>query len=386
MSGLGNQRGRQTVANPPTSTDWNCFAGATNTAGFSTSVASPTGCKATTGATQTWADHGTTSVGTTEDQFKSGTKFDDPCVTLNSGNNPPKDEWTNIVEYTEADPNLNSDQGHDLYFYGGTIRPKVNGNVSGNVYFSQKTNGCHTIGDVFLAFDFVNGGGTPQLHSLTWINSASGGTCYLANDQGTPCWGNQQNISGTYFDGGENTTQIDGTDNGINDTTLPANSFTEFGINLTQAVKAGGSGTLPCFANQTWVSRSSGSSFSSNPEDVEVVSRATCGEIKIIKQTNPRGLDQQFNFTSTLPANSAAGGVICTTPANTTAGVQSDGSFCLNDAGNTGKTLGSTLPAQNSAGNTVDETHLQPGTYTVSESTSDPSGFKYDSITCTPSG
>src|SRR5437870_5031406 len=146
-------------------TDWNCFAGSGNTGGFSTSVSSPAGCAVTSGATQTWADHGTTSVGTTEDQFKSGTKFDDPCVTLNSGNNPPKDEWTNIVEYTEADPNLNSDQGHDLYFYGGTIRPKVNGNVSGNVYFSQKTTGCHTIGDVFLAFDFVNGGGTPQLHS-----------------------------------------------------------------------------------------------------------------------------------------------------------------------------------------------------------------------------
>src|SRR3954447_23057773 len=36
-------------------TDWNCFAGA-NTAGFSTAVSKPSGCKVTTGATQVTAD------------------------------------------------------------------------------------------------------------------------------------------------------------------------------------------------------------------------------------------------------------------------------------------------------------------------------------------
>src|SRR5207302_9519123 len=110
------------------------------------------------------------------------------------------------------------------------------------------------------------------------------------------------------------TSTTKGTDNGISGTTLAANAFAEFGINLTQALKVGNpTGTLPCFANQTWVSRSSESSFTSNPEDVEVVNRATCGEIKIINQTSPRGLDQKFSFTSNLNPNTAAGGVPCTT-------------------------------------------------------------------------
>ncbi len=130
-----------------TTTDWNCF---TNQAGFAANGAQPPvgQCNQTSGATQTWADGGTTGVGTTEFQFKSGTKFDDPCVTINSGNNPPKDEWTNIAEYTEASTATNSDGGHDLFFYGASIRPVTNGNTSGNIYFSQSTTGCHTVGDV----------------------------------------------------------------------------------------------------------------------------------------------------------------------------------------------------------------------------------------------
>jgi hypothetical protein len=76
--------------------------------------------------------------------------------------------------------------------------------------------------------------------------------------------------------------------------------------------------------------------------------------------------------------------VTCTGNAN--AGVQADGSFCLNDTGNSGKTAGSTDPAQNSTGNTVDETKVPALTagkaYSVSESSSDPSGFQFESLTC----
>src|SRR5207302_10615562 len=107
------------------------------------------------------------------------------------------------------------------------------------------------------------------------------------------------------FDGSVNTSTIDATDNGISGTTLAANAFAEFGISSTQAIKVGNpNGTLPCFANQTWVSRSSGSSFTSNPEDVEVVNRPTCGSITIIKHTQDgtgarSGVDQSFGYTTT---------------------------------------------------------------------------------------
>ena len=133
--------------------DWNCFQGTTGPGGsaFATLASgTPAGCTVTYGATQTWADGGTTGVGTNETKFKGGTKFDDVCPVVIGGNTPNKDEWTNIAEYTEAATATNSDGGHDLFFYGASIRPIVNGNSSGNIYFSQATNGCHTVGAVLL--------------------------------------------------------------------------------------------------------------------------------------------------------------------------------------------------------------------------------------------
>src|SRR5882724_6080418 len=68
-SGDGNMVLNGAVTNPPTATDWNCFQGTTGSTGsaFATLASgTPPGCKVTSGATQTWADHGTTSVGTIE--------------------------------------------------------------------------------------------------------------------------------------------------------------------------------------------------------------------------------------------------------------------------------------------------------------------------------
>ena len=95
--------------------------------------------------------------------------------------------------------------------------------------------------------------------------------------------------------------------------------------------------------------------------------------MKIIKQTDPRGIAQDFSFTSTL-----AGAQISCTSDTTPA------SFTLNDTGNSGKTLGSTAAAQNSAGNTESCSNVPSGTYTVTEG-ADPNGFAFDSLTCTDS-
>jgi hypothetical protein len=329
-------------------TDWNCFVGS---GGFQPGTPNSK-CNVTAGATQTWADGGTTSVGTSEFQFKSGTKFDDPCVTINTGSSPPKDEWTNIAEYLEAAPNK------DLYFYGASIRPVVNGNSSGNVYFSQTTNGCHTPGDILFGFNFLNGGGTPSIHALEWLPSGSTLPCFLSSSS-PPCWGNDKPLASQFFEGTVNPNQINGSDNGINGQTLPANAFAEFGINITGALKNLGVTNIPCFANQTWVSRSSGSSFSSNPGDVEVVSRPTCGNITIIKHTlngagNRTGVDQTFGYTTT-------GGL-------------SPSTFTLNDAAGT-----------DNAANTQAYTKLGIGNYSVTEG-AEPANFAFVSLTCKNNG
>jgi hypothetical protein len=398
-------------------TDWNCFQGS---GGFPSGAHyGPSGsnftkadCAQTTGATQTWADGGTTGVGASELEFKGGTKFDDACTVIQGGNNPPKDEWSNIAEYTESASN------QDLYFYGASIRPVVNGNASGNVYFSQKANGCHTVGDILLAFDFLQGGGSPNLHALTWIAT---GSCYLSQDS-APCWGNKRDITDpALFDGNINTSAIAASDNGISRTALAANAFAEFGINLTQAIAVPTGNPLPCFANQTWVSRSSGSSFTSQPEDVEVVSKPTCGSITIVKHTDPPGLNQNFGYTASggsisptsFELNDQAAltiGSISTGTTTSTITTTANNNFSVNDkvgvtiAGSnstpsvngtytatiTGaKTftipLDAAVTTAGTSGSATTNTELYPllsaGSYTVSEG-SNPSGFTFESLTC----
>jgi hypothetical protein len=332
-----------------TNTDWSCFKGST---GFQTGTPDPN-CKVTSGATQFTAD----STADGELEIKPGSKFDDLCFKVQGGNNPPKDEWTNIAEYTEADASNN------IFFYGASIRPVVNGNTSGNVYFSQTTDGCHTAGDVLLAFDFLNGGGTPSLHILRWITS---GTCYLNNDS-APCWSTAATVPTSDYNGNVNTGQI--TDDAISGNTLPANAFAEFGINLTQAIHDAG-GTAPaCFASQTWVSRSSGSSFSSNPEDTEIIGRSTCGTITIIKHTlNPSGtrspaVDQSFGYTTTGPTGSGLDG----------------GSFSLNDKDGADTVSGGGIDTNN----TKVYSGVAAGNYTVTETTPLPANFGFVSLICT---
>ena len=347
-------------------TDWNCFVGTT---GFQAGTPAA-GCKVTTGATQTAAD------ATGETKLTSGTKFDDPCVTFTTSNTPPKDDFTNIAEYSDV-----SSTG-DTYLYAAAIRATANGNASGNVEFNQATNGCRTAGDKLLAYDFLNGGTSLSFTVLTWITS---GACDVGSAS-APCWSPGVAVTGAIFNGESNQAAIAASDNGINGQALAINQFLEFGADLTKTLGLSGCTSFP---QNVFESRSSGSSFTSNPEDVEVQSRtiSTCGRITIIKQSDPRGQNQVFNFTSgssspstlQLPALSTAGGVACSSTA--TAGVQADGSFCLNDTGNAGKLLGSTAGTDNSTGNTIDETSVPRGTYSVTEGT-EPAGYVFESLTC----
>jgi hypothetical protein len=364
-SGFESNDGNMTLESAAgTGTDWNCFAGAGNTGGFSTAVSRPAGCKVTTGAVQTTADLNG------EISWVNGQKFDTLCPALAVNNNPPKDEFTNVASFSDTASNL------DEYFYGATIRPNTNGNSSGDVELNQSSGngitsaGCRTAGDRLIAYDFLNGGTSLNFHVLTWITAdnpatttvdestlgGNSGICLVKNSV-MPCWGaNVITPDGSAFDGEANGAAITAANNGMNNTALPINAFAEFGINLSLAL--GLRGQCVAFPQQVWESRSSGSSFTSNPQDIEITNTTiqNCGTITIIKQTNPRGLNQAFNFHQDV----------------TTAG-----DFTLNDTGNSG--------TANSAGNTKVFSNVLSGTYHVSEDTV-PAGFAFSSATCTTTG
>jgi hypothetical protein len=103
-------------------------------------------------------------------------------------------------------------------------------------------------------------------------------------------------------------------------------------------------------------------------------SLANCGEIKIIKHTDPRGIDQDFSFTSDITGAE----VSCSQDAVTTPPTpgNSKAAFTLNDVGNT---------TTDSDANTQDCTNIPAGTYHVTEG-ADPTGFEFDSLSCTTGG
>jgi hypothetical protein len=289
-------------------TDWNCFVGSDN---FQPGTPNPN-CNRTSGAVHVQADPPN---GTNEVQWVGGQKFDTACPVLNTGNNPPKDEFTDITEYDEF--STSGTTNGDLFFYGSAMRSSANGNSTGDVEFNQQAGngttsfGCRTGNDRLVAFDFLNGGTTLNFHILTWITSATGPGSLFGGNSGTcftksvspPCWGanvitpsNQPGF--TVFDGEANQSAITAANNGISGAALAAQQWSEFGVDLTRALNGASGGTLPCFPQQVWESRSSGSSFTSNPQDLEFVHLNTCGTITIVKNTDPRHLNQNFSYTA----------------------------------------------------------------------------------------
>jgi hypothetical protein len=304
---------------------------------------------------------------TADNSFVSGQKQDTPCPDVDlSHKNPPKDDFKKVARYSEV-----SGSGH-TFFYGATVRYASNGNASENIELNKGTSGTcdsgllqRTAGDRLIAIDYTGSTGTAaDFHVLTWITSGQKGDCFVSNDV-PPCWGaSVLTLSAAAAEGKENQSPIPTAENPITNEDLDTGQFAEFGIDLTAAGIIPANSCSP-FAQTIWESRSSGSSFVSTTKDIVVdnVSFSNCGEIKIIKHTDPRGLNQQFSYTSNLPTVPSGGDC---------SGVDGSGNFCLNDNGNT---------AGDSGANTVDETNLPPNTYTVTEG-ADPTGFALESLSC----
>jgi hypothetical protein len=224
------------------------------------------------------------NAGTTNDlSWKAGQKQDTQCPVLVNSKNSAKDTFTDVASDNETARASGGGLG-DTFLYGATIRQTTNGSASENVELNQVkgTSTCsiqRSAGDKLIAINYTTGGTTVTFSVLTWVTSSSGftdsagnsfsGTCFVSNDT-PPCWSSTVKTPAQSAANGEaSQTEITPGQNGINGQDLVAGQFAEFGIDLTAAgiIPAG---SCKSFPQTVWESRSSGSSFVSNPEDIEI--------------------------------------------------------------------------------------------------------------------
>jgi hypothetical protein len=354
--------------------DWNGFSPVTWTG----TAPNQTATKIASG----WTFTGLTDAqATTSDSgYSGGVKQDVDCAGIKGSKAPNKDDLKRIYLATKT---VN---GH-IYLNLAWMRiPQNTANASAHVgfEFNQGTTACpagsdslvhRTAGDLLLVYDFEgSSSGAATLTLRKWVTS---GACEIGSDT-APCWGPATDLTASGFaEAKVNTAAVTDTVAPGGDT-LQLAEFGEAGVDLTNA-GIFQTGVCAAFGQVEGVSRSSGNSGQAAMEDLVGpghISLTNCGTVTIIKQTDPRGLNQNFSFTSTL----SGGQLSCSQPSPET-----PQSFTLNDTGNAGKTLGSTDPAQNSAGNTQNCTNVPIGSYTVTEGT-EPAGFVLESLTCTATG
>jgi hypothetical protein len=306
--------------------------------------------------------------GPSDNSFGGGTKEDDPNVNVVTGSIPPqKSDLTRFYVASEFANNSN-------FLYLAWERSNVLGSANMDFELNQvaqpdlTTEGAkslnRTAGDVLITFDF-GGSGAPVLGLLKWVTSGATSQCFSANS--LPCWGNRVNLSAAGFaEGAVNSTTV--TDP-IAGGSLPAGTFGEAAINLT-AAGVFPAGTCEALGSAFLKSRAS-ASFPSEVKDFvapQPVNISNCGRVIIKKRTDPRGINQDFSFTSNLSGTQ----LTCTQPAPDT-----PTSFTLNDNGNSG--------TGDSDANTQDCTKVPLGSYTVTEG-AEPSSFVLESLTCQATG
>jgi len=364
--------------------DWNCFRTLTwnGTAPYQNASTTANGWqfKGLTDALKSGTDTG----------FKGGTKQDDNCAGVIGTSAPNKDDLKRIYLASTIGSN-----GH-VYLDLAWVRIPLNTTSSSahvGFEFNQSTTACpsgsdglvqRTAGDLLIVYDFEGSStGIPNLTYRRWIVAPTTTLCEVSGKvppAGTGCWGPAQGLTSSGFAEGKvnsGSTALDclapSTDctsatSGTKET-LGNAEFGEAGIDLTGA-GIFTSGQCTSFGQVEGVSRSSGNSGSAAMEDLVGPGSfrlANCGEIKIIKHTDPRGGSPDFSYTST---GLDASGISCTQTLGT------GGSFTLNDSGNT---------TTDSSGNTQDCTSVPTGNYTVTEG-SDPTGYSFHDFSCSVTG
>jgi hypothetical protein len=316
---------------------------------------------------------------TSDTNFNGGVKQDDNCAGVGAGKSSNKDDLKRIyvasktvsghvyleLAWVRIPQNTTSPSAHVAFeFNQGTTACPAGSN---GLVQRSTTNG----GDMLIVYDFEGGSGDePVLTLRRWIAS---GSCEVSADS-PPCWGVATNLTaGGFAEAKVNTTAS------ASDTISPSSpasvslglsEFGEAGIDLTNA---GVFSANACtgFGKVFGVSRSSGNSGTAQMKDLVgpgTISLSNCGTIIIKKRSNPRGLDQNFDFTSNI-----AGSTLNCSPDSAPA------SFTLNDK------AGATGDSTAAGGNTETCLNVPAGTYAVTEG-ADPAGFAFDSYSCSASG
>jgi hypothetical protein len=309
--------------------------------------------------------------GTGDNAFGQGTKEENPNVTVVNGSIPPNK--SDLTRFYEASQFVNGSN----FLYLGWERSNVLGSANMDFEINQKvTEGFtgsttgpvtlnRTAGDLLVTFDFTNGGGTPTLGLLRWVTSGPTSQCFSSKT--LPCWGDRVELNGTDSIGAVNNLDpvtdplFPGSPNYLNP--VPALQFGEAAINLTTA------GVFPpatCEAfGSTFIKSRASASFTAEVKDFIApvpVNISNCATIKIVKHTEPRGVDHNFAFNTDVPTSAT----FSHTP-------DASGNFTLNDKGNT---------TADSEGNTQTITNVPAGgPYHLTEADPTP-GFDLTGLTC----
>ena len=309
-----------------------------------------------------------------DNAFGQGTKEDNAAVTVVDGSIPPNK--SDLIRFYVNSEFANGNN----FLYLAWERSNVLGTANMDFEINQVTTpglgspGPHTInrtaGDLLVTYDFSQGGTVPTVGLLFWVTSGPTSQCFSSNS--LPCWGNAAtNINSSDSQGAINLNNETDTNppppfgSLANPTTMPAFTFGEVGLNLT-ALGVFPSGTCRAFGSAFLKSRAS-TAFGSEVKDFVTpvpVNISNCGEVVIIKHTDPRGLNQSFSYTSNL----SGGQLTCTQSTPT--------SFSLNDNGNS---------TSDNAANTQDCKFVPAGSYNVTEGT-EPANFTLESLTCSVQG
>jgi hypothetical protein len=348
--------------------DWNGFSPVTWTGTAPNQSASKTASG--------WAFTGLTDAQATNSDsgYAGGVKQDRDCATIKGSKAPNKDDLKRIYLSSKT-------VGGDIYLNLAWMRiPQNSVNASTHVgfEFNQGTTACggssdglvqRTAGDMLIVYDFEgSSAGVATLSVRRWVTS---GACDISQDS-PPCWGPAKDLTASGFAEAK-VNEASVTDSvAPGGDTLGVSEFGEAGIDLTAAGIFQPS-VCTAFGQAEAVSRSSGNSGTAAMEDLVgpgKINLSNCGTVDIIKHTDPRGIDQNFSYTSTL-SGAQLNCTLDTTPS----------AFTLNDhAGVDPNPIAGT-------DNTEHCTNVPIGSYTVTEG-AEPSGFapEPESLTCTATG
>jgi hypothetical protein len=321
------------------------------------------------------------AVPTADTSFGQGTKSDNANVTLVTGSIPPnKSDLSRFYTGSEFVSSAN-------FLYLAWERANTPGSANINFEINQNTTPGltasssgpvtlnRTAGDLLITFDF-SGSGSPTLSLATWTTSGDKSQCVASNS--LPCWGNQETLGGTTAEGSVNSSTVsDSVLLPSDPVSLAAGEFGEAAINLT-AAGVFPAGTCKAFGSAMMSSRAS-SSFGAELKDFIApvpVNISNCGTVNIIKHTDPRGISQDFGYTSTIPNPTAANP---TTPSCSLDSTPS--AFTLNDHAG----VDPASPISQGTDNTEHCANVPAASYTVTEG-AEPANFTLAGLTCTAVG